>query len=132
MKLIQSLLALLSTAYLVSSAGVPVVTEYATLYSACEAGGSNVYVAVQYANTPKIALYSYDECYPYEVNGNLAEMAVFCKSVTCENNPNPDCTGGAVPPVPVPIPAGLTLVNAADFVQLLGQGATCQENKLPL
>lgn len=45
---------------------------------------------------------------------------------------NANCTGGAVPPVPVPVPAGLTLVNVADFVQIIGQGATCSGNQLPI
>ena len=31
--------------------------------------------------------FDYGECYPYEIDGNLAQMAVFCKSVTCESNP---------------------------------------------
>lgn len=33
-----------------------------------------------------------------------------------------------MPPNSAPIPAGVTLVNVVDFVQLLGQGATCQRN----
>ncbi|KAF8878898.1 hypothetical protein CPB84DRAFT_1828519 [Gymnopilus junonius] len=111
---------------------IPVLSEYAELFSFCEAGGPDAYVGVQYADG-FLTTFAYGQCYPYSVpDHGLAAMAVFCKSVTCENNPNPDCTGGAVPPVPVPIVAGLTLINAADFVQILGQGATCQPNDLPL
>jgi len=110
-------------------ADVPVLTEYDILYQLCEAGGDDVYVGVLYEGG-QTTTFSFDECYPYELGGEDAEMAVFCKSVTCYSNPNPDCTGGAVPPVPVPLLAGLTLINAADWVQLLGQGATCQKNGL--
>ncbi|PPQ71632.1 hypothetical protein CVT26_010593 [Gymnopilus dilepis] len=115
-----------------SPQGVPVLSEYTRLWNVCEAGEPNSYVGVQYADG-FVTTFNYGECYPYElpVHG-VAAMAVFCKSVTCESNPNPDCTGGAVPPVPVPVPAALTLINVADFVQLLGQGATCQPNGLPL
>jgi len=108
-----------------------VLTEYVKLLNLCKNGGSNSYVGVEY-ESGFTTTYDYNQCYPYSINnGDLAQMAVFCKSVTCYSNPNPNCTGGAVPPVPVPIAAGLTLVNAADWVQLLGQGATCQPNKLP-
>ncbi|CAA7266134.1 unnamed protein product [Cyclocybe aegerita] len=104
--------------------------EYFKLLYLCEDGGPNTYVAVRYQGN-QYTTFEYNQCYPYEISGNLAEMAVFCKSATCYNNPDPDCTGGAVPPVPVPVPALTTLVNAADWVQLLGQGATCQKNGLP-
>ncbi|KAJ3497908.1 hypothetical protein NLJ89_g10287 [Agrocybe chaxingu] len=105
-------------------------TEYLKLLHLCNKGGSNAYVAVRYQGN-YYTTFKYNQCYPYEISGNLAEMAVFCKSATCYNNPNPDCTGGVVPPVPVPVPALTTVVNAAGWVQLLGQGATCQKNGLP-
>jgi hypothetical protein len=40
------------------------------------------------------------------------------------------CTGGAFPPVPVPLPAGTTLINAADFVEIIREGALCYEAAL--
>jgi len=125
MKLSLSVFSVLATIGLTSA----VITDYLELYDLCESGGPDVYVGVRYEG-PVYKTFSYNQCYPYEVDGHLAQMAVFCKSVTCYNNPNPDCTGGAVPPVPVPIVAGLTLVNVEDWVQLLGQGATCQHNGL--
>ncbi|KAF8158090.1 hypothetical protein B0H34DRAFT_440909 [Crassisporium funariophilum] len=86
------------------------------------------YVGVLYEGNISTT-FEYGECYPYQLpDRKLAQMAVFCKSVTCNNNPNPDCSGGAVPPIPVPVPALTTLINAADFVQIIGQGATCQPN----
>lgn len=44
------------------------------------------YVGVLYENG-MTTTFNYGECYPYSLDGVLAEMAVFCKSVTCENNP---------------------------------------------
>jgi len=107
------------------------------------------YVAVYYQDSTVPTLFEYGKCYPYEINEKLAQFAVFCRPATCYDNPyvsfilnlhfldsllyyrNPDCTGGAVPPVGIPIPAGLPLPNVADWVQLLGQGATCWRNRLP-
>lgn len=57
-------------------------------------------------------------------------MIRFSHLILIEFRRNPDCSGGAVPPVPVPIVAGTILPNVVDFVQLLGQGATCQRNGL--
>ncbi|MCJ1359237.1 MAG: hypothetical protein MMC33_009237 [Icmadophila ericetorum] len=107
---------------------------FSALEAACETVGPETYVVVQYENTPNFITYNFDTCYPYAINNgaNLAMQALFCRSVTCENNPNPDCSGGAVPPVPVPLPAGTYLPNVADFVQLLGEGATCQANGIPV
>ncbi|KAF4612554.1 hypothetical protein D9613_012730 [Agrocybe pediades] len=111
--------------------GASVPTEEITkLRELCEAGGDSTYVGVRYQGD-FYTTYAFNQCYPYSLpDGRLAELAVFCKSATCENNPKPDCTGGAVPPVPVPVVAGLVLANAADFVQYIGQGATCQSNGL--
>ncbi|KAF7344172.1 hypothetical protein MVEN_01707600 [Mycena venus] len=106
------------------------VTEYAKLLQMCNAGPLNTYAAVRYAGLNNYETFAFGECYPYRINGSLAQMAVFCKSVTCYNNPNADCTGGAVPPVPVPLEAGLTLVNIGDWVHLLGSAATCNQNGL--
>ncbi|KAF8184236.1 hypothetical protein BJ912DRAFT_1144658 [Pholiota molesta] len=109
--------------------GVPVEGTYAELYNLCESKGSQSYVGVLYADGTK-KTFNFGECYPYAYGPVLAQQAVFCKGATCENNPNPDCTGGAIPPVPVVVPPLTTLINAADFVQLIGQGATCQPNIL--
>jgi hypothetical protein len=46
---------------------------------------SKQYVAVLYANTPDFVTYEKKQCYPYTLNGNLAQMAVFCEEVTCYN-----------------------------------------------
>ncbi|KAG4440492.1 hypothetical protein IFR05_004027 [Cadophora sp. M221] len=87
-------------------------------------------IGLKYEGISLPVSFDFGECYPYELLAGLAQVAVFCKAATCYNNPNPDCTGGAVPPLPVPIVAGTILPNVADFVQLLGQGATCQRNGL--
>ncbi|KAF9034315.1 hypothetical protein BJ165DRAFT_1512903 [Panaeolus papilionaceus] len=65
---------------------IPVLSEYQKLWNLCVAGGDNTYVGVRYAGG-NYKTFAFNECYPYEVSGNLAEMAVFCKSVTCYNNP---------------------------------------------
>ncbi|KJA13917.1 hypothetical protein HYPSUDRAFT_470652 [Hypholoma sublateritium FD-334 SS-4] len=107
--------------------------SYENLLRHClNAQDNSTYVSVQYAGLTDIVDYVYGECYPYQLGADLAQKAVFCRSVTCYSNPNPNCTGGAVPPIPVPVPAGLTLVNVADFVQYIGQGATCWPNALPI
>ncbi|KAH7397766.1 hypothetical protein BKA64DRAFT_47275 [Cadophora sp. MPI-SDFR-AT-0126] len=114
------------------NATLDLLATIAELQAYCQTVGPNTYVAVRYEDVASPVTYDFNECYPYELaGGELAQVAVFCKSATCYNNPNPDCTGGAVPPVPVPILAGIILPNVADFVQLLGQGATCQRNGLP-
>ncbi|KAF9531284.1 hypothetical protein CPB83DRAFT_849693 [Crepidotus variabilis] len=116
----------------VLSLNVPILSEYADLLQRCEEGGANAYVGVHYQGDTGYQTFNYGQCYPYQIGKDLAKMAVFCKSVTCYSNPDPDCTGGATPPVGVPLPKYATLINAADFVQLLGQGATCQPNGIPV
>lgn len=44
------------------------------------------YVGVLYADGTTVT-YNFGQCYPYEIGSVLAEVAVFCKGVTCENNP---------------------------------------------
>ena len=45
------------------------------------------YVGVLYQND-EYKTYNFGDCYPYQLsNGNLAEMAVFCKTTTCNSNP---------------------------------------------
>ncbi|CZS96666.1 uncharacterized protein RCO7_04776 [Rhynchosporium graminicola] len=107
------------------------LVQIAELAEYCRTVSPNTYVAVYYQNIATPITYDFGQCYPYQLaSGALAEVAVFCKTTTCYGNPNPDCTGGAVPPVPVPLVAGTPLPNLLDFVQLLGQGATCQRNGL--
>ncbi|KAJ7247489.1 hypothetical protein C8J57DRAFT_1080878 [Mycena rebaudengoi] len=62
------------------------VTEYLKLLNMCKAASSTTYVAVRYAG-PIYTTFSFGECYPYQINENLAQVAVFCKAVTCYNNP---------------------------------------------
>ncbi|KAF8186699.1 hypothetical protein BJ912DRAFT_1043086 [Pholiota molesta] len=100
------------------------------LHALCESGGSNSFVAVLYSdNTSKF--YNYGECLPYALDGATISGAIFCKSATCYNKGNARCTGGTEPPVPIPVFAGMVFRNAADFAQLLGDGAICTANDLP-
>ncbi|KAJ7473072.1 hypothetical protein B0H11DRAFT_1728992 [Mycena galericulata] len=63
------------------------VTEYVKLLQMCNDGPPNTYVAVRYAGPDNYATFAFEQCYPYRINGVLAQMAVFCKSVTCYDNP---------------------------------------------
>lgn len=46
------------------------------------------YVAVRYETVASPVTYDFNECYPYQLPaGELAQVAVFCKSTTCYNNP---------------------------------------------
>ncbi|KAH9487248.1 hypothetical protein JR316_0001318 [Psilocybe cubensis] len=42
-----------------------------------------------------------------------------------------ECTQGPTTPGPVDVPVSLDFLNAADFVELMGQSAYCSPNSLP-
>ncbi|KAJ7330846.1 hypothetical protein DFH08DRAFT_708679 [Mycena albidolilacea] len=64
------------------------LTEYAKLLKMCKEDlNRNTYVAVRYAGPDNYKTFAFEECYPYKIDGTLAQMAVFCKSATCYNNP---------------------------------------------
>ena len=108
MKFFVSLLSILGPAVVgvmgASVRDIPVLSDYDKLFQLCEGGGENSvssshtilpltylyisqYVGVRYQNN-KYVTYNFGDCYPYRLlNGNLAEMAVFCKAATCYNNP---------------------------------------------
>lgn len=44
------------------------------------------YVGVKYKDG-YTTTFEFGQCYPYSIGGSVAQMAVFCKSVTCYNNP---------------------------------------------
>ncbi|KAF9469455.1 hypothetical protein BDZ94DRAFT_1303922 [Collybia nuda] len=125
---LSSVLASLVAVPSVISSSIPLMGDFARLHALCATSGPNAYVGVQYASGFEIT-FQYNQCYPYQLpNQGLAQKAVFCKTATCYSNPNPDCTGGAVPPIPVSVVDGTMLVNAADWVHLMGQGATCHSH----
>ncbi|EDR00327.1 uncharacterized protein LACBIDRAFT_334268 [Laccaria bicolor S238N-H82] len=95
MKFFVSLLSILSPAVvgvmgaLIGPLNIPpdALSEYFKLFKLCEDAGANSYVGVLYQNDQYVT-YKFGQCYPYQLsNGNLAKMAVFCKSSTCNNNP---------------------------------------------
>jgi hypothetical protein len=48
------------------------------------------------------------------------------KTAHHDTNRNEDCTGAAFPlAAAAPLPAGATLINVADFVEIIGEGAIC-------
>ena len=108
MKFFVSLLSILAPAVVgvmgASVRDIPVLSNYDKLFQLCEGGGENSvssshtilpptylyisqYVGVRYQNN-QYKTYNFDQCYPYELpNGDLAQMAVFCKAATCYSNP---------------------------------------------
>ncbi|KAH9480032.1 hypothetical protein JR316_0006629 [Psilocybe cubensis] len=94
------------------------------LQSMCDAAGENTYVAAQFGDD-YYTTFDYNECYPYTIGGKVVQQALICKTVTCYNDANDDCTGGAIPPLPITVPAGLRLVNLADVAHLFGQSGIC-------
>lgn len=118
-------IALFAANALYSSQALDIVAEYPKLLALCKGAGDYAYVGVLYGDG-STTTFSYGQCYPYQLNaptGPLAEMAVFCKTVICYNDLGSDCS--AELPAPVLVPALTTLVNADDFVQIIGQGAIC-------
>ncbi|KAF9034316.1 hypothetical protein BJ165DRAFT_1534136 [Panaeolus papilionaceus] len=101
------------------------------MLSLCQGGGNETYIAVKYTDNI-YRTYKYGECYTFDIDGGIAALALFRKPATCFLHPNPDCSGGVVPPVSIPIPAvaPLFFANAADFIEFVGKSATCQKNVL--
>ncbi|KAJ7200630.1 hypothetical protein GGX14DRAFT_372123 [Mycena pura] len=94
MKFLSYLAGLSIAAVSVAALGLPplnvplnLVPEYLKLLAMCNNGPPNTYVAVLYAGTNDYATFAFGQCYPYRIDGVLAEMAVFCKAVTCYDNP---------------------------------------------
>ena len=110
MKFFVSLLSILAPAVVgvmgssIGNIPVDVDKEYPKLLKLCQDAGANSvssshailpitnlyisqYVGVLYQND-EYKTYNFGDCYPYQLaNGNLAEMAVFCKATTCNSNP---------------------------------------------
>ncbi|KAI6709840.1 hypothetical protein JHW43_007650 [Diplocarpon mali] len=64
------------------------LTTITELEAYCKTVGPDTYVAVRYENVSQVITYDFNECYPYELpTGERAQVAVFCKTTTCNNNP---------------------------------------------
>ncbi|KAF9476402.1 hypothetical protein BDN70DRAFT_951505 [Pholiota conissans] len=109
---------------------IPIVGIYKQLYDLCENAGPQAYVGVLYGNDSYYMTFNYTDCYPYRIDNEQAKEAVFCRAATCFSHPTLDCEGGAVPPVGVPVPPGTVLPNVADFVEFLGDSASCITDEL--
>jgi len=105
---------------------IPLLPEYITLNKLCLDAGPNAYVGVLYQGNVQVT-YDYGECYPYKLpDDEAAQMAVFCKTVSCVAYADGNCTGTVFPPVAaVEVPAGTTLVNPDNVVGVTGKGAIC-------
>ena len=104
MKFFASLLSIIAPAVVgvmgASIGNIPIDVVTAKLLKLCEdAGADSVssshpifpltypyisqYVGVLYQNNQYVT-YNFGQCYPYQLlNGNIAEVAVFCKAATC-------------------------------------------------
>ncbi|KAJ3495402.1 hypothetical protein NLJ89_g10632 [Agrocybe chaxingu] len=152
-----SLIALISTALAQTALGVaqldlptgsvtdlPIVTGLPTVTSGLPQIGDTPlsqlgvpwqvsgYIAVKYQSKESANftyhVYSYNDCVQYDLNGGRALMAEFCKTVVCNGHPNPDCSGGLTPPVPVTVIKDTVIVNPDNVAKFLQQGAICQES----
>ncbi|KAN0098610.1 hypothetical protein V8E51_014273 [Hyaloscypha variabilis] len=92
----------------------------------CVAKGGNTYVAVQYAyDPPKTVYFEKGECYPYQIDGNPAQMGVWCLQTICYNKRYADCSGPSDPSLGVPFFSEETLINPLDIVDFVGKAAFC-------
>jgi len=114
----------------ISSTPFGAISEYVKLYKLCEDASSQTCVAARYGDD-YYKTFEYGACFSTEVEGKRLQTSVFCKSATCYDNPNLNCTGGAALPVPVPVLEYTYFANLADVTELLDHGAICQPNELP-
>ncbi|KAF8530016.1 hypothetical protein BU17DRAFT_59795 [Hysterangium stoloniferum] len=121
----------MSDYYSITTLGLFLLASFGCIFAnASDRVTNNTYVRVIYDTKPQSTVYyDFDECYPYVVNGARALNAVWLKSTSCLGYTGPNCNGDIFPPLPVPVPGGTVLVNAADFVELIEQSAMCSEDK---
>ncbi|KAH9219938.1 hypothetical protein DL95DRAFT_456847 [Leptodontidium sp. 2 PMI_412] len=70
-----------------SNATLDLLATIAELKAYCTTVGPNTYVAVRYEGIVLPVSFDFGQCYPYELPAGLAQVAVFCKTTTCYNNP---------------------------------------------
>ncbi|PPQ73231.1 hypothetical protein CVT26_015034 [Gymnopilus dilepis] len=100
-------------------------------YQACAAADpATTFAGIRYGEGPPETVV-YNQCVPWRVNNEIIANAVFCQPATCFVFADTECKTGPSVPIPVIVPISIDFLNAADFVELLGQSAYCTPNTLP-
>ncbi|KAJ3510012.1 hypothetical protein NLJ89_g4914 [Agrocybe chaxingu] len=98
-------------------------------YNACVKADSDTFVGIRYGSgSPETVVYS--QCVPWRKNGEIITNAVFCRPATCYVFSDKECKTGPSIPFNVVVPVPFDFLNAADFVEYLGQSAYCSPNGL--
>ncbi|KUJ23011.1 uncharacterized protein LY89DRAFT_776835 [Mollisia scopiformis] len=107
------------------------VVVFNALLDACiTATDTTTYVGVRYEGHTDIVLYTYGECYPYQLpTGENAQLAVWCRPSQCYDYVSPYCLGSPdIPPPPLPglpfVP-GEFLPDPDGVVELIGGATVC-------
>ncbi|KAF4611292.1 hypothetical protein D9613_006934 [Agrocybe pediades] len=121
----------------VASLRVPVIGDIDLVkdtaqYQACKAANpATTFAGIRYGEGPPETV-AYNQCVPWRNgDGDVIANAVFCQPATCFVFSDKNCSVGPSVPVPVVVPVAVDFLNAADFVELLGQSAYCTPNTLP-
>ncbi|CAA7262730.1 unnamed protein product [Cyclocybe aegerita] len=136
MQLQFTLIISLAALSLTSALNIPIVGEVdvnkdTEQYRACKAANPDTtFAAIRYGSGPPETVV-YNQCVPWRKNGEIIANAVFCQPATCYVFSDENCTSGPTTPVPVVVPVPIDFLNAADFVELLGQSAYCSPNTIP-
>ncbi|KAH9479546.1 hypothetical protein JR316_0008140 [Psilocybe cubensis] len=138
LKLFVQIVALLASASSAISTTIPGVVgpdvsleKDAELYDACKAADPKlVFAGIRYGEGPPEVV-QYNQCVPWRKNGKTIANAVFCQPASCYVFADEHCSEGPTTPAPVDVPVSVDFLNAADFVELLGQSAYCSPNGLP-
>ncbi|KAF9037456.1 hypothetical protein BJ165DRAFT_1597244 [Panaeolus papilionaceus] len=100
-------------------------------YKACKAADpKTTFAGIRYGDGPPETVV-YNQCVPWRRDGEIIANAVFCQPASCYVFADEHCTLGPTTPVPVVVPVSVDFLNAADFVELLGQSAYCSPNTIP-
>lgn len=111
--------------------GLCIVPISAQSAAAAVSPGQVVVVAVTYEGIANPVQYSFNECIPIERDGHLATKLAFEQDAAIFGYPNPDCTGGTFPPVPIPVFKGLVIENTADALSVFGEAFDATSGPIP-
>ncbi|KDR80622.1 hypothetical protein GALMADRAFT_207639 [Galerina marginata CBS 339.88] len=120
----------------VASISIPVVGDIDLIkdnaqYQACKAADpTTTFAGIRYGDGQPETV-EYNQCVPWRKNGAIIANAVFCQPASCFVFADENCSLGPSVPVPVIVPVPIDFLNAADFVELLGQSAYCSPNTIP-
>ncbi|KAF5326838.1 hypothetical protein D9619_004231 [Psilocybe cf. subviscida] len=127
--------AVLFAATSVSGINIPILGDIdlvkdSAQYKACKAANqATTFAGIRYGDGPPETVV-YNQCVPWRRGNDIIANAVFCQPATCFVFDDLNCQEQSVP-IPVIVPVSIDFLNAADFVELLGQSAFCSPNTLP-